>query len=228
MTDVHVVTSDSSENLLHHLRTTFGPTYLTLISILQGVLLGLMATLIDENFRSMGPENWMRTIASLLVVILVWNEYRMGATQFVWVPRLVDTLIPFALGGVQWVGIRSSFLDPALWFASIGIFYLLAVAGYENMYRHAGAAGKGRVNRGLITALGRWRVINPLLCGAISAVAGGFGWLVWFMDLSHQTHQVMIAVILATQMGMLWRSELNWKAVIRVADSLPSPARAVR
>lgn len=199
--------------LLRDLHESFAPTYLTLISIIEGVLLGFMFELLSEG----RPDLHLRDPAALLVlnnvvlIILVWNEYRMGAFMFRWIPSIADAIIPFSLGGMQ-AGLILTVSRPVTWLAWLGAFYLVAAAAYQNMYlRSAREACNALVLEN--NRLFRW--LNPLGClvagsamSAFAAIATARGLTIGWAHLS---------LITLVNVVFLARGEVNWRAIVAVA-----------
>src|SRR5260370_8325522 len=77
-------------------KVQFAPAYLTLPSIIQGVALSVLAARVEPTYAQFDATDWLLTIATFLVFLEVWNEYLMQVLAFVWVPTLLDSLVPFA------------------------------------------------------------------------------------------------------------------------------------
>ena len=116
---------EQAQALLHDLRESFAPSYLTLISIIEGVLLALMFELIAEGHvvLRVADPSILLVLNNIIIIALVWNEYRMGSSVFRWVPSLLDAVIPFTVGGLQAALILST-AEPRAWLAYMGTFYL--------------------------------------------------------------------------------------------------------
>ncbi|HVT60342.1 MAG TPA: hypothetical protein VHR45_18360 [Thermoanaerobaculia bacterium] len=201
-----------------YLRDEFAVTYLTLISILQAVSLGLLATLVDRHLELdlLDVDNWLRIATSVVVAVLVWNEYRMGVAQFAWVPSLVDTVIPFTLGIVQFGLFRASVKGTdSHWFIAISCLYIAGVVGYENMYRSAKA--EGDVNPDVLRAIGGWRKANPLLGLAGAGLFGSFAAITSSGRTVSWVRLTLLAATLVLTVAFLVRGEANWRRVVRLA-----------
>jgi hypothetical protein len=202
---------------------SFAPTYLTLISILQGASLGylfyitdlFLGDLKDQPFTNFSLARILFVGSTLIINIATWNEYRMGSTTFVWVPRLLDTLVPFALALVQFSLIRTIRLHPKYWFLSVAGFLFLAAFGFWHMYYRA--SRESEINEAALRVLDKYRSSNPLICG-IGAVANLlFSGLIWRLDqLQHSLLLVIVTVISGALLFLvLVRGESAWSRVIQ-------------
>ena len=206
----------ASPELKERLKLTFGTTYLMLTSVLQGVLLAVLVTMIEGPRNELDPSSWVRVATSCLIAILVWNEYRMGATQFVWIPDLVDTLIPFSLAATQFLVIRFCFHEEWLWFLGLSGFYFAGLIAYENMYRRAKTGDDS--NLLVLQQMGLWRYITPIACGIfciLCLVLGLFlkkGIIIEWKSLS--------TIILLCNLAFLVRGEFVWKRVTKLATKI--------
>jgi hypothetical protein len=86
----------SPEIISERLKSQFAPTYLTLTSIIQGVAISALVAKVEANYPQMGPVDWLLTITSFIGFLVLWHEYMMQSLAFVWIPTLLDSLVPFA------------------------------------------------------------------------------------------------------------------------------------
>lgn len=112
-------------------------SYLSLMSIVQGVAFGFLALQVYENIRDYGLVAWILTITTFLLIILTWNEYIIGITIFKWVPNLIDASIPFLLSASEIclaATIKEKYQD---WYFAFFIFCIVALIAFCNMYYRA-------------------------------------------------------------------------------------------
>jgi hypothetical protein len=115
-----------SERVAQRLTDLFAPTYLTLISIIQGVALAFLAQRIEATGPHFDASDWLLTSATFLLYLVVWQEYVMQILAFVWVPTLLDAAVPFAfLAGELFLAYFVDH-DPRAWLLTLG---LLGVVG---------------------------------------------------------------------------------------------------
>ena len=84
------------ERVSQRLKDQFAPAYLTLTSIIQGVALSFLASRVEATYTQFEVTDWLLTIATFVTGLVVWQEYVMQVLAFVWVPTLLDALVPFA------------------------------------------------------------------------------------------------------------------------------------
>ena len=218
---------EQAHALLRDLRESFAPSYLTLISIIEGFLLALIFELLSEGRSTAG----LRDPASVLVfnnvilIVLVWNEYRMGSCMFKWIPSLLDALIPFMVGVFQAALILSTD-RPVAWLLWLTAFYAAGMVAFENMYRRSAAEERN----GFVLHHNRlFRRLNPVCCllmavplGALAAVHLEAG--------TRPGMAALIAVSLANLMFLL-RGEVNWQLLVRATrravDAYPEAAAPI-
>jgi len=210
---------EQAQALLHDLRESFAPSYLTLISIIEGVLLALMFELIAEGhvvLRVTDPSILL-VLNNIIIIALVWNEYRMGSSMFRWVPSLLDAVIPFTVGGLQAALILKT-ADPGAWLAYLGTFYLAGVIAFHNMYRRSAEEERNAFvlerNRG-------FRRLNLAGCVLL-------GMLLWMLFGYHQARGSSpgwgtLVLVTLLNLAFLARGEANWRMIVSAARSVGSP-----
>ena len=159
--------SQSKLELKSALNNMFSISYITLTSIIQGAVFALLLTVIsDVGFDKQGhcvltPDQWCLTIVALITIVGVWQEYVIGVTVFNWIPSLLDSLIPFALGFSQ-IGLCFAVKQGLAWgYESMGVFYLIAVFAFLNMF---GQAQSDTRNKFVLDKLGRYSHIVTFTC----------------------------------------------------------------
>jgi len=147
---------ENESDLRELLEGSFSDVHITLVSIIQGAALALLATEIKDFYYVEGAIRCLPPAAALCksagahlglalglfcVIVLYWNEYRMGITIYNWIPTLRDCLIPFGLGALE-IGAILTFGGP-IWIpiAHLAALNLLAVFAFLNMYHKAEASG---------------------------------------------------------------------------------------
>ena len=204
---------EQAHALLVELRNSFAPTYLTLISIIQGVLLGLTFQLLAERWPELGADRATLFLVAnnVVMIVLVWNEYRMGSYMFRWVPYLLDAVIPFAVGGIQAALVLTA-ARPTAWLAWLATFDLAGIVAFENMYRRSAAEQR---NAFVLEHNRRYRRLNPAACLILSCTC----WALLAGHAATRTSPGMATWLLVTGLNIafLVRGELNWQHVIAAA-----------
>jgi hypothetical protein len=86
------------DELMVRVEASFRDLYLQLLSIIQGFAFGFLATTTLEHKGQLDPAEWVALAGCLATIVVVWQDYMVGATAFAWVPTLLDTIVPFGLG----------------------------------------------------------------------------------------------------------------------------------
>lgn len=204
---------EQAHALLVDLRESFAPSYLTLISIIEGVLLALLFEQLADRHGALqlGDPGVLVLFNNFLLIVLVWNEYRMGSSMFRWVPYLLDAIIPFALGSLQAALVLAS-AHRLSWLGWLATFYLAAVIAYENMYRRAGEeqcnAFSLEHNRG-------FRRMNVTACLIASAA-------IWTLFLLHRLRGSVpgwgtLTAVTAWNLAFVVRGEVSWRMIVAAA-----------
>jgi len=126
----------NTEEFKSRIAESFPSAYLTIISIIQGVALGLLAT---NSFGYIKdpclPETWVRflpySFMSFLTIIVVTYEYTWFVGVFRWSPRIWDTIIPFALG-FSAIGPIFYLTNPKIWWFLTAAFCGFGALGFFN------------------------------------------------------------------------------------------------
>ncbi len=126
------------ENFYWRIKKLNASTYLTLLSIIQGVSLSFFAFYFIANFSDYHASSWVISLTTFVLIILTWFEYVVGITVFEWIHGFADTMIPFFMFGAEIALVCNMGTDLKFWFVSMSIFCLLALLAFINMYRKAG------------------------------------------------------------------------------------------
>ena len=143
--------SPTSTSVRVRLLSQFAPAYLTLSSIIQGVALSALVIRVEANSDHFGPANWLLATATLLAFLLVWHEYLMQALAYIWMPTLLDSVIPFAFLVAELFMAHFVYGDQRAWLLAAGIGFSFGLAAYalrrSQTYRHQ------RDNAGVVQAI---------------------------------------------------------------------------
>lgn len=92
-TEILAHTPDLS--VAQRLKSQFAPAYLTLASITQGVALSALVVRVEATYTRFDAVAWLLTAATFLVIVDIWHEYLMTVLAYIWLPSLLDSIVPF-------------------------------------------------------------------------------------------------------------------------------------
>ncbi len=104
----------------------FAPAYLTLASIIQGVALAALAQRVEATYAGFDAAAWLLTLATFLIFLIVWHEYVLQVLAFVWLPTMLDTVVPFTFLAAELLLAHCIYRDLRLWLLALG---LVGIAG---------------------------------------------------------------------------------------------------
>jgi hypothetical protein len=164
------------EIVSQRLKSQFAPAYLTLTSIIQGVALAVLAERVEATYTQFDSTDWLLTIATFLAFVTLWHEYLMQALAFVWMPTLLDSLVPFAflaselfLAHFVYHGLRG-------WLLALGLSFVVGVVAQLLTLTQARLLSEE--NRDLVRALAPQNRIRAAL-GAVIIVASLCAWALY-------------------------------------------------
>ena len=202
------------ERVSQRLKDQFAPAYLTLTSIIQGVGLAFLAPRVEATYAQFDATDWLLTIATFLLFLVVWQEYVMQVLAYVWMPTLLDTLVPFAFLACELFLSHFVYHDPRNWLLTFGLLCVVGVAA--QLLTMTQARTLVEENRDIIRAIafhGRYR----------GAIVGGTMVLclcLWALyDVLHleQVRLVIALVALCVVIAFVGSTVPYWKRVLSYA-----------
>ncbi len=116
------------ETVSQRLKSQFAPAYLTLASIIQGVALAFLAARVEATYTQFDAMDWLLTAATFVGFLVVWNEYLMQVLAFVWVPTLLDSLVPFAFLACELFMAHFVYNNLRGWLLTLGLIFVVGGA----------------------------------------------------------------------------------------------------
>ncbi len=113
------------ERVSQRLKDQFAPAYLTLTSIIQGVALSFLASRVEAAYTQFDAMDWLLTIATFVTILVVWQEYVMQVLTFVWIPTLLDALVPFAFLAGELFLAHFVYHDQRNWLLTLGLLFIV-------------------------------------------------------------------------------------------------------
>jgi hypothetical protein len=126
--DRSVDSKTTPEQVSQRLKDQFTPAYLTLTSIIQGVALSALVVRVESQYPQFTATDWLLVIATFMAILAVWNEYVMMVLAFVWVPTLLDSLVPFAFLAGELFATYFAYHDLRLWLLTAALLFLVGGA----------------------------------------------------------------------------------------------------
>lgn len=193
------------------LRLSLPTSYFTLISLIQGTAIGFLGSVVAENHRSFAAAHWLSAITTLLIIVQVWNEYRMSVTVWAGVPVLQDSIIPFTLGASEF-WLIFSIPTTSVWLLALTFVSLGGVIAYIHVRRlaHLPENEEMAVHRPYM----RGQLILSVVYGLIFGV-------IWLLYRGNDVLAAPWATLIALMMvaGLLLRAELHWRRVLAIVAS---------
>jgi len=113
------------ETVSQRLKGQFAPAYLTLTSIIQGVALAFLAARVEATYTQFDAMDWLLAAATFVGFLAVWNEYLMQVLAFVWVPTLLDSLVPFAYLACELFMAHFVYHNLRGWLLTLGLIFVV-------------------------------------------------------------------------------------------------------
>ena len=153
------------ERISQRLKDQFAPAYLTLTSIIQGVALSVLAVRVESTYPQFDATNWLLAIATFLGVLTIWHEYLLQVLMFVWVPTLLDSLVPFAFLAGELFTAHFVYGSLRVWLLAFAITFVVGMAA--NLLTMTQARNLSEENRDLLRVLAPHSRIRTMLILAI-------------------------------------------------------------
>src|SRR5262249_52117688 len=149
------------ESVATRLREQFAPSYLTLTSIIQGVALSTLVIRVEGTFEHFDAADWLLAAATLLAFLLVWHEYLMQALAFVWMPTLLDSLVPFAFLVTELFLAHLVYGNQRVWLLAAALAFAVGILAYA--VRRSQTYRNSRDNAGVVHAIRDYAALRFVL-----------------------------------------------------------------
>ena len=190
------------EKLIHRSLEVSPAGYLTIISIIQGATLAVLAQKTYEEVSAhsnMAPLILSQALVILLILAFVFHVYVVITIILRWAPSYLDSVLPFVFGGLELP--PAFFLGRISWVVPISLFWLggslgLVVTVFWAPQGHFGAALKAR------------RIFRRLLVETVVSACVMTGFSIAFSLLGqrypHDRSNWGVVAALAMVLGMIW------------------------
>lgn len=87
--------------LQRRMRESFTLIYMTVLSIIQGVALADLASIVSGGHGQFTIVHWLLVLLTFCVLIYVLNGYMIQSTVWGWIPDFRDGAVPFVFGALE-------------------------------------------------------------------------------------------------------------------------------
>jgi hypothetical protein len=199
------------EAAIRRIKDDFTSTYLTLVSIVQGVVLSTLVVNVTTSARDhhLALPVILEGVNSFLMIVILWNEYMMGSNAFEWVPAIFDSIVPFALAITE-LFIVNSIGDAKAWLLFMGLAWFAGMFAFVNSYVRAYFEPEN-INHGILGALG-WHIPFSL----VYCLVGVSVHVVLGLVVGLHADWAVVALSLSTAilLTFLVRAAFYWHAVV--------------
>lgn len=96
------MSDEPPHHVLHRrLKESYSPMYLTILSIIQGVALGGLASVVASAHDQFTIVHWVMALNTFCVLIIIWNVFTVQSGLWNWIPDVRDGAIVFVTGAVE-------------------------------------------------------------------------------------------------------------------------------
>jgi hypothetical protein len=206
------------EVIARRIRGAFGSTYLTLMSVMQGVALAALAARVAETSGSFDVGDWVLTLNTFVVFVVVWNEYLVAALAFAWIPSFLDSLLPFSLLAAELFLAHFIVHDLRAWLLAMGAASLVSLVAL--VYTRVRVGGGDPEQRALYTAVNGHYLVTILMAALGTLFFLGAGVLYERAGLVQERVAVLVAATIAVGL-YLSRAVLSWRRIHRYTRAKP-------
>jgi hypothetical protein len=207
-----------SERVSRRLREQFAPAYLAITGLVQVLVLDALISKVEGAYADYGAVEWLVAVATFLVCVDIWHEYLMTVLSQVWLPGLLDSLVPFAFLVTELVMVHFVGEDLRGWLLGYGLVALMGVAAWAQ--RNLRLRQFADEDRDVPLALATRHWYRAALAVAVT-VFGLLGWLLYdALDLASAELAVAVAG-LAGVVLIIASSVPMWNEILRYARGGP-------
>ena len=202
------------EIVSQRLKGQLAPAYLTLTSIIQGVALAFLATRVEATYARFDAADWLLTTATFLGFLTLWNEYLMQILMFVWMPTLVDSLVPFAFLASELFTAHFVYQGLRNWLLSLGLTFVVGIIA--SIVTSTQARTFPEENRDVARALTPLIWVRAVLSAVILVLCLA-GWALYDVLRLEQVQAIVALIALVAIILFLGSSVPYWNRVLSYA-----------
>jgi hypothetical protein len=222
---------EARRDLLQRLKGSAHSAGFTLLSIIQGVALADLASVVANNYTRFALVQWLLVAPTFLLLIAAWNQITMETLVWVDVPNIEGYVLPFLLGGLELFLNHALAVNIQAWL--IGMSVTSAFSSFAMWYTERNAALHGE-NAVLLTFLQpyrrsgmRYNIVGMTLLLLLAGL-GGLGWFSWLDAALRQPGAASSSVAVLTVCWLLvflQRHFYYWRVVIAYAQARELPKK---
>jgi hypothetical protein len=219
-----------SDNIAQRIKSQFAPAYLTLASIIQGVALSTLVLRVESTYPGFNAVAWLLTITTFLVILDIWHEYLMMVLAYVWLPTLLDSIVPFAFVATELFLAHFVYGNVRGWLLAYAGCYLVGIAaGALTNEQVRKLAEENRIVHNRLASYDRFRGVLVVILAALSLLA-------WALYDVLRLEQVQLIVALVAFVGCIifisssipfWNQFLDFVLGKSVTEKQSKPKRQV-
>jgi hypothetical protein len=212
-------TPPGPERVSRRLREQFAPAYLAISGLVQVLVLDALITKVEGDYPEYGAVEWLVAVATFLVCVDIWHEYLMTVLSHVWLPGLLDSLVPFAFLVTELLMVHFVGEDLRGWLLGYGLVALMGVAAWAQ--RNIRFRQFAEEERDLPLAL----MTRQWYRGALAVAVTAFGLLGWLLYDALGLASARLAVAIAGLVGVvaiIASSVPMWNQILRYARGEPN------
>lgn len=219
-----------SDNIAQRIKSQFAPAYLTLASIIQGVALSTLVLRVESTYPGFNAVAWLLTITTFLVILDIWHEYLMMVLAYVWLPTLLDSIVPFAFVATELFLAHFVYGNVRGWLLAYAGCYLVGIAaGVLTSAQVRKLAEENRIVHNRLASYDRFRGVLVVILAALSLLA-------WALYDVLRLEQAQLIVALVAFVGCIifisssipfWNQFLDFVLGKSVTEKQSKPKRQV-
>jgi hypothetical protein len=170
--------------MLHHkMKDSFTPSCLTVLSVIQGVAVADLASVVAAGYQQFTLVQWLQVVLTFAILIIMWDAYMQQSALWEWIPDIRDAAIPFTFGALELFLNHTISLSLSAWLFALALLSgISALANWHGVWR----ARKEGENAQMLSLMGRQT-----------------RWIVFFIGWS----VVLLGLSVASRVGRLEASE---------------------
>ena len=136
------------------------PMYQTILSIIQGVALADLASLVVAMYPQFTVVNWLMVLTTFFMLIVVYTAYSIQSAVWDWIPDIRDASLPFVFGALELFVIHAIALSMSLWFLGLAGISVLGAVGTMHLVWRAHEESENEELLGLLRSYHRLFILN--------------------------------------------------------------------